>query len=375
MRILVDYRPALRQRTGVGEYIHELIRAFARRGTDEVTLFTSSWKDRPSHDLSANLGARVIDRRIPVSVLNALWHRMGWPPVEWLGGHADVVHAAHPLLIPTRSAAQVVTIHDLFFLTDPSASGAEIQRDYPRLAGRHARRADAIVTSSDYGKRQLTERLAASPERVHVVPPGAPAWRTLGRAPNRPISGYALFVGTLEPRKNIGTLLDAWARVVTGLTHPPRLVIAGRATAHADGWLRRLTQAPFAHTVEHRGYVPDDEREALYAGARVLLLPSLDEGFGLPVLEAMSAGVPVIASGRGAIPEVSGGAAELIEPTDVDAWAAAISRVLSDDAVATGMATRGLDRARAFTWDRSAAALADAYQDAVDRHRRGRLRP
>lgn len=369
VRILVDYRPALRQRTGVGEYIHELVRALVRRGTDEVAVFTSSWKDRPSPQLSANLGARVIDRRIPVSVLNALWHRAGWPPVEWLGGRADVVHSAHPLLIPSRHAAQVVTIHDLFFLTDTAAGGSEIARDYPVLAGPHARRADAVVTSSEYGRQQVAERLSVDRARIHVVPPGAPTWQMLGKAPNRPISGYVLFLGTLEPRKNVGTLLDAWIRVVAALPARPHLVLAGRATPQSERWLARLKDAPFAGTVEHRGYVTEDAREALYAGARALVLPSLDEGFGLPVLEAMAAGVPVIASRRGAIPEVSSGAAELVEPTDVDGLAAALVRVLTDDSYATALALRGLERARDFTWERSAAALSAVYAEAVARRR------
>jgi len=372
LRILVDYRPALRQRTGVGEYIHELVRAFSRRGTDEVTVFTSSWSDRASHDVSAILGARVVDRRIPGAVLNALWHRAGWPPVEWLAGPADVVHAAHPLVIPTRRAAQVVTIHDLFFLTDPEATGAEIRRDYPRLAGPHARRAHAVVTSSEYGRQQIIERLQVDAARIHVVPPGAPSWLALGRAPNQPANGYVLFVGTLEPRKNIGLLLDAWALLITRMPNAPRLVLAGRPTAAAGPWLARLKDPGLAGTVEHRGYVPADDREALYAGARVLVLPSLDEGFGLPVLEAMSAGVPVVASRRGAITEVTDGAAALVEPTDAEGLASALGRVLRDDAYAFDLATRGLARARAFTWDLAASSLAGAYADAVARHQRGR---
>src|SRR5262245_4548333 len=116
MRILVDYRPALRARTGVGEYIRQLVHAYTAVFPDEMTVFTSSWKDRPSPTTSAELRAHVIDRRVPVGVLNYLWHRLEWPPVEAMAGRADVVHAAHPLLIPSRRAAQVVTIHDLFFL-------------------------------------------------------------------------------------------------------------------------------------------------------------------------------------------------------------------------------------------------------------------
>ncbi len=124
MRILVDYRPALRERTGVGEYIHQLVRAYAAGGQDEVAVLTSSWKDRPAPGLAAELNAQVIDRRVPVRVLNYAWHRLEWPPVEALAGGVDVVHAAHPLLIPARSAAQVITIHDLFFLSAPERTRA-----------------------------------------------------------------------------------------------------------------------------------------------------------------------------------------------------------------------------------------------------------
>src|SRR5687767_309304 len=134
MRILADYRPALRERTGVGEYLHQLVRAYAAAHPGEVTLFTSSWKDRPAPALASELGVRIVDLHIPVRVLNLLWHRASWPPVEALAGDFDVVHAAHPLLIPARHAAKVITIHDLFFLAHPERTAAEIRRDYPALA-------------------------------------------------------------------------------------------------------------------------------------------------------------------------------------------------------------------------------------------------
>src|SRR4051812_47797791 len=211
MRILVDYRPALRARTGVGEYIHELTRAFTATHADPVLVFTSSWKDRPPAGLAEELRVRVVDRRIPVQVLNLLWHRAGWPPAEWLAGPLDVVHAAHPLLIPSRRAAQVVTIHDLFFLDSPQRTRAEIRRDYPALAAAHARRADAIVTSSEHVKGLIARRFGIPADRIYLCAPGAPAWRRLGHAPHVPEAGVILFLGTLEPRKNIGALLDAYA--------------------------------------------------------------------------------------------------------------------------------------------------------------------
>jgi glycosyltransferase involved in cell wall biosynthesis len=367
MRILVDYRPALRERTGVGEYIHQLIRAYGAAYPGEVAVFTSSWKDRPSLQVSSELAARIIDRRIPVRVLNLLWNRVGWPSVEAVAGPVDVVHSPHPLLIPARRAAQVVTIHDLFFLTNAADTRAEVRRDYPALARTHALRAHAVITSTQYGKRLISESLGVEEGRIYVCPAGAPVWKTLGQAPNVPSAGYLLFLGTLEPRKNLGALLDAYQRLRDRMPGAPRLVVAGRTTSKATEWLARMEAPPLAGHVQYVGYVRDEERESLYAGARALVMPSLDEGFGLPALEAMSAGVPVVASNRGSLPEVVGDAGVLIDPTDIASLSHALERLASDDRAAAEAGAAGIKRARTFTWSAAAATLRHAYADAVAR--------
>jgi len=369
MRILVDYRAALRARTGVGEYIHELVRAYCAAFDDEMTLFSSSWKDRPDPGMASAIGARLVDRRIPVRVLNLLWHRAEWPPAETLAGAVDVTHSAHPLLLPARHAAQVITIHDLFFLDQPDRTRGEIRRDYPALAASHARRADAIVTSTEHARQLVSRSFDVAPDRIYVCPPGPPQWRTLGHLPNVPRDGHILFVGTLEPRKNVGALLDAYEMLLARRPAAPPLVLAGRATPDAAEWLRRLTSAPLAAHASHLGYVPDEAQEALYAGARVLVLPSLDEGFGLPALAAMSAGVPVIASRRGALPEVVGSGGILIDPERPGELADALERIIGDDQWAFSQGAAGLARARAFSWPIAAATLRRAYLDAIARRR------
>jgi glycosyltransferase involved in cell wall biosynthesis len=366
VRILVDYRPALRQRTGVGEYIHQLVRAYtAAHADDEVLLFTSSWTDRPAAGVATETRARLVDRRIPVRILNYLWHRREWPPIETLAGPVDVAHSAHPLLMPARHAAQVITIHDLFFLSSPDLTRTDVRRDYAALVDAHAARADAVITSTQYGRSQIVSRLGIDASRVYVCPAGAPTWRTLGRQPNVPNEGCILFLGTLEPRKNIGVLLDAYQRVLAHRPTMPRLVLAGRATPAAAEWLRRIRTAPLAGRVRHLGYVLDEKREDLYRGASVLVMPSLDEGFGLPALEAMSAGVPVIVSTRGSLPEVVGDAGAQIDPADVAALADAIERAVIDREWAMQAARAGLERARTFTWQTSAETLHRAYQQAI----------
>ena len=378
MRILVDYRPALRESTGVGEYMHNLVGAYAHHpaaAEDDVSVFTSSWKDRPNADRVSELGTRVVDRRVPVRVLNYMWHRLEWPPIEALRVHADVVHAAHPLLIPSLRAAQVVTVHDLYFLADPESTRAEIRRDYPELTPRHVRRADAVVTNSQYTASLIKRTFGVPDGSVYVCSPGPPVWKMLGRAPNLPRDGYVLFIGTLEKRKNVGALLDAYSRLVERDRQTAPLVLVGRPTQDAVQWLERLSRPPLAGHVRHLGYVPAAEREITYARARLVVVPSHDEGFGIPVLEAMSAGIPVIAADRGALPEVLGDAGLLVDPDDVEALAEAIRRMLTDERFARGCAQRGLVRAREFSWDRSAVALRHAYEAAIEnRRRRGAAR-
>jgi len=358
--------------------MHNLVRAYAHHpaaGSDEIAVFTSSWKDRPAAGVTSELGARVVDRRVPVRILNYLWHRLEWPPIETLGTTADVVHAAHPLLIPSRYAAQVVTVHDLFFLKDSQSTRAEVQRDYPTLVSSHVRRADAIVVNSYY-TASLVERTFGIPEaRIHVCSPGPPAWRTLGRAPNLPREGYALFVGTLEARKNIGALLDAYTLLVECDSRTPPLVIVGRATPDASAWLERLSQPPLAGHVRHLGYVPDADRENIYAGARLLVMPSRNEGFGIPVLEAMSAGVPVVAANRGSLPEVLGDAGVLVDPNDTEALAEAMHHMLTNEVFATSCAQRGLVRAKEFSWNRTVLTLRSAYEAALTNRQHRNSRP
>jgi glycosyltransferase involved in cell wall biosynthesis len=367
---LIDYRPALRSRTGVGEYVHQLVLALARRhGVPpvELVLFSSSWRDRLMADRFEPGTVEVVDRAIPVRLLNLAWHRAGWPPVEWLArGQLDVVHSLTPLRIPARHAAQVVTIHDLDFLRHPERVRGEIRRDYPALAGRHARAANRVIVNSHYTAKEVVETLGVAPDRVAVCRPGVPDW--VRPRPSAPAAGQprsVLFVGTLEPRKNIGRLLDAYEMLISRRPETPELVLAGRATPGAAGWLDRIGRPPLATRVRYLGYVTEGELQHLYDRAGVLVMPSHDEGFGMPVLEAMAIGVPVVAANRGALPEVVGDAALLVDPDDAGALAAAIERMLEDTTLSARAIATGLERARQFNWAATAHAVVAAYASAV----------
>ena len=371
VRILVYYRPALRERTGVGEYVHELAKALSNGpdSRDLITLFTSSWKDRPSPELAVEMpSARIADVNVPVRALVWAWNRMEWPPVEWFAGDHDVVHSQSPMLIPSTAAARVVTIHDLDFLRHPDQMSAEIRRDYPRLARSHASRADAIVVSSHYAAGEVTRELGVTRSRVHICPPGRPEWSADVAARQAGRRGQdILFMGTLNLRKNVGTLLEAYARLRAQVPDAPRLILAGHTTPASARWEARATQAPLAGHVEITGYVDTARKIELFANARMLVLPSYEEGFGLPVLEAMACGVPVVVSSRGSLPEVAGGAAEPIDPDDAEAMAAKM-RELLDDRHAQAAAQRGLLQASQYSWAACAAAARQAYASAMEVH-------
>lgn len=387
MRILVDYRPALRERTGVGEYAHELARALAaqvgREPQDEIALFTSSWKDRPAATLPSEMppGVRIVDVKVPVRALVWSWNRLEWPPVEWFAGDADVVHSQSPLLIPATAAAQAVTVHDLDFLRHPEHMTAEIRRDYPALARSHASRAHAVIVSSRYAAGEVTRELQLDPARVHVCPPGRPSWsdavrehrsglegrpvrHSLGGGGSPGTGGHILFLGTLSLRKNVGTLLEAYARLRERRPDAPPLVLAGHCTPASARWEARCKEAPLEGHVRITGYVDTATRIDLYTHAAMLVLPSYEEGFGLPVLEAMACGVPVIVSSRGSLPEVAGPAATPIDPDDADAFAAEMQAVVDGDV--TDRIAKGLAQAATYSWTACAAAARQAYQAATE---------
>lgn len=371
MRILVDYRPALRERTGVGEFVHELSKALSQQsGGDEIALFSSSWKDRPDPALASQMpSVRIVDVKVPVRGLMWSWNRLEWPPVEWFSGPCDVVHSQSPLLIPSTRAAQVVTVHDLDFLRHPDQMSAEIRRDYPALARSHAARADAVIVSSQYAAGEVARELQIDPGRVHVCPPGQPSWAETvrRRRPDVP-QRHILFVGTLNARKNVGTLLEAYARLRSTRAGTPPLVLAGHRTPASAPWEARAMQAPLKGHVVITGYVDTEQKIDLYTHAAMLVLPSYEEGFGLPVLEAMACGVPVIVSSRGSLPEVAGSAAAPIDPDDVDGFVTAMQNVLDGDP--SSAIDRGLAQASSYSWAACAVAARAAYHAAIDGRRR-----
>jgi glycosyltransferase involved in cell wall biosynthesis len=172
-------------------------------------------------------------------------------------------------------------------------------------------------------------------------------------------------MGTLEPRKNLGGLLVAYRQLLESGQQTPKLLIVGRAQDNTRQWLDAIEAPPFREHVEHVGYVADEDRQRIYSGARVLVLPSFEEGFGMVALEAMSLGIPIITSAVGALPELVQDAGLSIDPSDPASIARALTGILNDDALAATLSTRGMARARAFSWERAAMLVRDTFRDAI----------
>jgi glycosyltransferase involved in cell wall biosynthesis len=369
VRVLFDYRPALRRRTGVGSYVHETLAALAAGRPDDESLvaFSASWKDRLA--TTPVPGVEVVDRAIPVRLLNLLWHRFEWPSVESLAGEGfAVVQSAHPLLVPSHRAAQVVTIYDLDFLDHPERTHKEIRRDYGPLVGTHARRADQVIVISRHTAEAVEHRLGVPASHISVCVPGAPDWPAREAEPVR--DGCILFLGSLEPRKNLDVLLDAYTQMVSAAGDVPPLVLAGQIPDSARPLVARTKAAPLAGRVELPGYVDDGGRRELYRRALMFVLPSHTEGFGLPALEAMVSGVPVIAAKRGALVESVGDAGILVDPPEASGFARAMTDLVASPSRRRALGEAGRRHAAAFSWRGTADAMRAAWHLAVEHRAR-----
>lgn len=299
---------------------------------------------------------------VPRRLLYETWHASARPRVELATGRVDVTHATG-VAVPGTRAPLVVTVHDLGFRHRPEHYTRHGVRFFERALELTRRRAALVLCPSDATRRECVEAGIAD-DRLRVVPwgvsstPVAPAALDAVRVRHGIQGRYVLWVGTIEPRKNLPALLGAFRRLPEDVT----LVLAGPAGWHEDLTVHR---EGLEHRVRLTGFVTGADLAALYAGAEVFCYPSLLEGFGMPVLEAMAQGAPVVTSAGTSTEEVAGDAALVVPPTDEEALADALLRVLEDPALAGRLRTAGSARAAAYTWERTARETVAAYQDAA----------
>jgi glycosyltransferase involved in cell wall biosynthesis len=362
VRLALDATPLLGQRSGVGHYVTGLLHGLAEEFPElhpRLTLFSVRGQLPP--DLPASAGRAP--GRFPARLLRPLWAHTPLPPVEILSGRVEVFHGTNFVLPPAARAGGVVTIHDLAFLRFPHTVTGDVAH-YKSLVPLALRRARAVVTVSEAIADEIRAEYSADLPPLFVAPNGVdPDWARARPASDDDLDRlglphrYVLFVGNLEPRKNLGTLLRAHTAARRQDPSTPALVLVGPA-----GWGDRWQGArPDVGDVVLAGYLAGSDLRRVVARAAAVCMPSLYEGFGLPVLEALAAGRPVFASDIPAHREVAGGNAVLLPPDDVDAWTGALS---APERTAGTEAARRAHAAR-YTWARSARIHMDAYRRAA----------
>lgn len=361
LRVSLDVLPLVGARTGVGEFVWHLANALLEAGVD-VSGWGVTWRGRDRLRAAVPAELRVHDARLPARPLWAAWARWRWPSIDRVFADVDVVHATNFTLPPLRQRPSVVTVHDLTVVHHPDwCDRATLV--YPKLVAAAVREGSFVHTPSEAVAREVRAWLGLDADRVVAVPHGAPPTPVASPAAPARIARlagrrYVLALGTLEPRKGIDVLIEAFAHVAEH-ERDLELVLAGRWGWGVDAITSALVASPVRARIRVLGYVDPIERAWLLTNAAMLAYPSRYEGFGLPPLEAMAAGVPVVASDVPAVREVVGSAAVLAPVGDAAALAGSIGRALVD---ADRLRALGPSRAAQFTWDRTARAMIELYE-------------
>jgi glycosyltransferase involved in cell wall biosynthesis len=364
MRLAFDVTALHDARTGVGVVTSELLSRVARAADVDVTAYSVSWRGRGAIGDLVPPGVRVASRPAAAQPLRFLWQRFDAPPITWWTGPVDVVHGPNFVVPPAGRAAQLATVHDLTCIRFPEMCTDDVLQ-YPRLIRRALARGAHLHVVSHFVAGEVVELLGADPDRVHVVPNGVSDVAGGDPAAGRAVAGgdrYVLAIGTVEPRKDLPTLVAAFDAVADD-DGELRLVIAGPDGWGADELAAALARARHRDRVVRVGWIGDQARADLLAGATVFAFPSRYEGFGLPPLEAMAAGVPVVTTRAGALPEIVGDAAELVDVGDAEALAGAIALLAGEgDEARLARVERARRRPEQFTWDAAATQLVELYR-------------
>jgi glycosyltransferase involved in cell wall biosynthesis len=351
MRILIDATPVLLRSVGIKTYLYHWIQHLCQQaGNEQILTFPRLDKLGPlNHERSILTPAQTFPKLARLHLAN-----LSPTLAAWTTPKADVFHASNQIRNPPRKMKLTATIYDLTCRLMPELHTAANIRADESLAKNILQKAVALIAISENTRADAVRLLSVDPERVRVIYPGVPEVY-FGAQPRPAEHPYVLYVGTIEPRKNIDTLLDAWQGF--RLRHDFDLVIVGSSGWGSEKTMARLASRPQSvrysrpEGVVYLGYVPEDELPGLTAGATAFLYPSLYEGFGFPVAQAMAAAVPVITSNTSCLPEIAGEGALFVDPRSPAEIQAALEKLLTSPSLRDRLRTAGSDRARRYRWD------------------------
>lgn len=385
MKVALELQPCLKNRSGIGIYTYELSKRLQDCNDIELTGDIFNFLNR--NDLVKDLEGLSLQKEIcklfPYGVYRRIWHHIPLAYDQLFKREADITHFFN-FIVPPRIKGKVInTVHDLTFELYPETMDERNLKRIKQDIGYSIERSERIVTISESTKKDMVEILKIDPSRIEIIYPGVnyelfnlsykgnikeDIKESIKKKYQLP-DDYLLYMGTLEPRKNIPIIIEAFARLKResdSKVKEVKLVLAGK-----KGWLfedifNKVQQLGLEADVIFTDYVAEEDKAIIYSEAKAFVFPSLYEGFGMPVVEAMAAGVPVITSNVSSLPEVAGDAAILVNPQDSVTISEALYRLLADQEYHNQLVIKGLEQAKKFNWNRSAQQLKEIYYQVLE---------
>ncbi len=370
--IALELQPCCGKRSGIGTYTYELAKRL--KSDDEIqfcgNLFNFCGRNDNSQALQGINMDMNVSRVFPYGVYRRLWRALPISYDNLFSQKSDGTVFFNYIVPPKIRGKIITTVYDMTYVRFPETMDARNLRRISAGMERSAKRSDRIITISEFSKREIIDLLGVPEEKVSVIY-SAPSFSeetvdsedTLGKyGITKP---YILYVGTIEPRKNLVRLIHAFEMLKRNEKLPYRLVLAGGKGWQNEEIYRAAKESPFAEDIIFTGYISNSERNCLYQNAELFVFPSLYEGFGMPPLEAMHWGCPVVTSDAASMPEICGDAAALVNPLDEEDIVKGIMAVLSDKEYAESLRKKGYEQEKKFTWETSAQQLISVCKEVL----------
>ena len=368
----VEIQPALEDHTGVGWYLHELLNNIDR---SEIEIIGNYFNFLNRHDYSKSLSNLDLKynklQYVPYRIYKILTEKYNVSYNLFFRKKTDVYHFTRYILPNNIKGKVILNIYDLVFEKYVETMESKNRESFKRSFYKSVKRADQIITISESSKNELIEILKVPENKIHIVQPGIDfqKFNTKNSEVTKNVilkyslpEDYILYLGTLEPRKNISSIIRAYGSLRNNNKITEKLVIAGK-----KGWLFSeifdlIKSLDLENEVILTDYVDESDKPAIYQNAKLFVFPSLYEGFGMPILEAMAAGIPVITSNTSAMPEVVGDAAILVNPLSIEEISEAMLELMNNDKLSNELISKGFDQCKKFTWSNSANKLVEIYK-------------